>query len=296
MDSISFPPEVLERIIPDLSLERHIKSGIRPNYRNFQEFRNIEILKVISNEKLTTLYIKNGITLIIATISYTINEIMNYTPNQFTSVYPSLSVSRGRTISGAPTDEEMNLCQNLYETLLANKFLPLDSLVFKPKLKVDDEFIDIDETDFSSNLHQFNLSINFKVLGRSGPLFDILYYSLIECLKNFKLPEIYMEDSIELRNQIFVNPVLTPVKLNIQNNPISSNFGIYKLNDENFILCDLENESEESNIITKSSIISDGENLLNFNFINGNLLDITKDDLIQMIKLSETRSKKLSTQ
>lgn len=40
---ITFPPDVLARISPELSLQRHLSLGIRPCLRKYEEFREVAI-------------------------------------------------------------------------------------------------------------------------------------------------------------------------------------------------------------------------------------------------------------
>ncbi|EGV66881.1 hypothetical protein CANTEDRAFT_112431 [Yamadazyma tenuis ATCC 10573] len=256
MESISFKPEILERIIPDVSLERHLKIGIRSNQRLFDEFKNIQILSQKSSHLLTTSYIQNGNTLVICNISYGITELLGgETPEQYSSVYPTLSISRGR--SGAPTDEEMNLSQKLYESTLHSRILPSNSLIFKPKVMIDDNLEDLD----TNKQFKFNLFVNLKVFDRSGPLFDVCHFALVTSLKAVKLPVIYLNDSfvkLSIDNLLaYPDAELVPLRLNMEVPLVSSNFGLYNLDEKNLIICDLENESEESNIISKVNVVSD---------------------------------------
>lgn len=291
MQLISFKPEILERIVPDISLERHLKVGIRSNQRKFDEFKNIEQLSTNSTNILTTSYVKNGNTLVICNITYGINEF-NQPIDKFTSVYPTVNISRGR--SGAPTDEEMILSQKLYESILHNKILPLESLVFKPKVIIDDKLEDLD----TNKLFKFNLFVNFKILDRSGPLFDICHFTLLSGLKNVKLPVIYLNDNF---NKLKVDNLLVhatadllPLLLNLSNDYVSSNFGLYNLDSKNIVISDIENESEEVNIITKANVISDGENFKEFTLINAGLLNIKKDEIKYLLSLSRQRAKNVS--
>lgn len=291
MQLISFKPEILERIVPDISLERHLKVGIRSNQRKFDEFKNIEQLSTNSNNTLTTSYVKNGNTLVVCNITYGINEF-NQSTDKFTSVYPTVNISRGR--SGAPTDEEMNLSQKLYESILLSKILPLESLVFKPKVIIDDNLEELD----TNKTFKFNLFVNIKILDRSGPLFDICHFTLLSGLKNVKLPTIYLNDNFnKLKvDNLLVHPTaaVQQLSLNLDSDLISSNFGVYTLDSKNIVICDIENESEEVNVITKANVISDGENFKEFSLINAGLLGITKDEIKYILSMSRQRAKNLS--
>ena len=50
-------------------------------------------------------------------------ENFNSNESEYATVYPCVEILRGRL--GAPTDEEMILSQDLFETLYHNKIIPL---------------------------------------------------------------------------------------------------------------------------------------------------------------------------
>lgn len=168
---MSFPPAVIARISPELSLQRHLAIGIRPNLRKFEEFRNIEVgdggLSRYSNDKvknssvLGSSVLKSGNTTVICTITggileedlpaheinddaAAVNAVFakdkqnDTTPEKnaledYTSVYPVVEVERGRV--GAPTDEEMILSQKLYENVLHSRILKKEALKVKVGLR-----------------------------------------------------------------------------------------------------------------------------------------------------------------
>jgi len=170
---MAFPPAVIARISPELSLQRHLAIGIRPNLRKFEEFRNIEVgdgglsryanNEVKDSSVLGSSVLKSGNTTVICTITggiieedlpahqinddaAAVNAVFakekqtddesnsdKASLEDYTSVYPVVEVERGRV--GAPTDEEMILSQKLYETLLHSKILTKDSLKVKVGLR-----------------------------------------------------------------------------------------------------------------------------------------------------------------
>lgn len=291
MALISFKPEILDRIIPDVSLERHVKTGIRSNQRKFDEFKPLEILSKTSNHLLTSSHTINGNTLVLCNITYGITEAEDIY-NQYSPVYPTVSVSRGRI--GAPTDEEMNLSQRLYDLVLTSKLVPMDSLVFTPKVLIDDQ---LEDAELSTKF-KFNLYVNLKVFDRSGPLFDVCHYSLISCLKQVKLPTIYLNDSfnkLTVENLVVHPDDLQPLKLNFSKIPVSSNFGIVLVDGETSILYDIENESEEYNILTKANVVTDGDKINEFSLTNGNLLNLTKDNIRSLLNASTQRARQLNS-
>lgn len=231
VDQISFPPEVLSRIAPDLSLERHLKLGLRPCLRSFSEFKPIAVsLPALEDEpNLVGLSIvSHGQTKVICGISLGAVEAKNqsHTLNQNNEtnsqgsevdgeydaepVYPVVDIARGR--SGAPTEEEMILSQRLYEWVLQSKIIPTSALLTNPGVAIANqtssslesqadmsiiypEDSDVPDLFLRVKPYKFVLYVHLKVFGRSGPLFDPCHAALIGALKNTRLPRIYVPDS-----------------------------------------------------------------------------------------------------
>lgn len=159
---ITFPPEVLARIEPELSLQRHLSLGIRPCLRKFEEFREVHVdqgslsrynLKsegstATSNNILGSNVLKCGSTFVITSITGGIieetvplksedigeEELMDLTKQRdeigkYATVFPLVEVERGRV--GAPTDEEMTLSQRLHDCLLHAGIIPRTALDVK---------------------------------------------------------------------------------------------------------------------------------------------------------------------
>ncbi|VEU20968.1 DEKNAAC101883, partial [Brettanomyces naardenensis] len=117
----------------------------------------------------------------------------------YASVYTVVEVSKGR--NGPPTAEEIELSQSLYETILHSGLIPQDSLKIKLGLKSEDEngnpVILREEDELLSELKpkksfRFVLYAKIQVYSKTGPLFDLCYGSLLEALKNTRLPEMYI--------------------------------------------------------------------------------------------------------
>lgn len=222
----AFPPNVLARIAPDVSLQRHLLLGIRPCLRVFDEFRPLLATTGSLNSHGPNLVmglstVKNGDTHILCEITLGIIELNN--PDEllssssentnYSSVYPVVEVARGRT--GAPSDEEMILSQQLYNHVLHLRVLPLSSLRMVPGYQIVDETngtttivypddSSMDKTDLESLSSTINITkknfkfvlyAHIKVFSRSGPLFDAVHYALMQALQDVKLPRIYMADS-----------------------------------------------------------------------------------------------------
>lgn len=221
-----FPPDVLARIAPDVSLQRHLLLGLRPCLRGFEEFRPLLASPGTLNSYGPNIVVglstvKNGNTHILCEITMGITELSG--PDElltsdtgnplYSSVYPVVEVARGR--SGAPSDEEMILSQKLYNHILYLRILPLASLRMVPGYQITDEASNttsivypddssMDKTDLESlsstinitqKRYKYALYAHIKVFSRSGPLFDAVQHSLMCALQNVKLPRIYMAES-----------------------------------------------------------------------------------------------------
>lgn len=159
---ITFPPQVLARISPELSLQRHLSLGIRPCLRKFEEFRDVHIdqetlsrhnipedlLPSANSNILGSNVLKCGKTFVITSITGGIveetlpvesddigeEELMELSEkrdeiSKYTSVFPVVEVERGRV--GAPTDEEMTVSQKLHDCILHAGIIPKQALDVK---------------------------------------------------------------------------------------------------------------------------------------------------------------------
>lgn len=216
---ISFTPEVLAKIVPDVSLRRHLNLGLRPCLRGFSEFKPLDVttgsLQEIEDQRdgfiAGSAVGKNGDTMAVCTITLGVieeskkSQILSSESSlpSYSSVYPVVEIARGR--SGAPTDEEMILSQKLYETVLHSKIIPSDILrstaglaivndsgqseIIYPDIMGDNPLFEEQRT-FS-----FVLYAHIKVFSRTSPLFDFCYYTLMNALRNTVLPPLFVEDS-----------------------------------------------------------------------------------------------------
>lgn len=301
LNQIQFTPEVLARIAPDVSLQRHLSVGIRPNLRKFQEFNQVEIatstLNDLSNRVVGSSIIKSGATTLINTITLGIVERDEST---YTSIYPVIEVVRGRV--GAPSDEEMILSQQLHETILHTKVLPTSSLNFDLGTLSDS----ISYEDSTQN-YRFVLLSHIKIFSKISTLNDLCYISTIEALKSVKLPRVYINDTpstkIAVRsrnstkrglvgsNSDFNLDLSELSKLKITNIATPSNFGVINNEGNNILLVDLSGEEEESTILSKLSIITNGEKLKKVSLINGDEeSDISLDMIKKSIELAKSRA------
>lgn len=157
---IVFPPEVLARISPEISLQRHLALESRPCSRGFDEFRDIvvtdgnisryseECQNKTTNNIIGSNVLRSGKTFLITSITGGIveetlpvdeqnaseEELIKITTTkakiqEHATIFPVVEVQRGRV--GAPTDEEMVVSQRLHEYLLHSGILEKSSLDVK---------------------------------------------------------------------------------------------------------------------------------------------------------------------
>lgn len=324
-----FPPDVLARIAPDVSLQRHLSIGLRPSLRNFLEFADSEttlgnLNKLGENNVVGSAITKKGDTSILCGI--TLGVVEDLPQDEFTSIYPVVEVVRGR--SGAPTDEEMILSQRLYETILHSKVIPTSSLSITPGYQVDnkiyypgsgnDELLQDIPAFNNGKSYSFVLYAHLKVFSRTGPLFDACYNTLTQALTDVKLPQLYVGDTssqikVPVRSRgnfghlsggdnLHIDPssdLMYQLELNKQEIGISSTFGVVDLEnlredteiDRTVVLADLEGDAEESTISSRIGVVAGPSGTLKSVSIIGGSSNITLDVLKQAVDVSITRAK-----
>ncbi|CAL9731632.1 exosome complex component Rrp43p [Monosporozyma unispora] len=229
---VSFAPEVLARISPELSLQRHLSLGFRPSLKGFEEFREVELnedhlsrygVEHKDNSIIGSNVLKCGKTFVVTTITGGIiedstiykneeNELISLDDTKktdltnYTSVFPVVEVERGR--AGACTDEEMTLSQKIYDSMLHSKLLPKSSLKIEPGIRItdDDGTMEIiysdeskqhsaEENSFKTNRKwSYLLYAKIKVFSRTGPVFDLCWNSLMYALQSVKLPRAFIDE------------------------------------------------------------------------------------------------------
>lgn len=224
---IVFPPSVLARISPELTLQRHLAQGFRPCLREFTEFREVvasqgNLGNVSTDAVVGSSVVKHGDCHVFCGITLGISEmngleddfvVENQEAAKHTSVYPVVEVARGR--QGAPSDEEQILLQKLYNLVYHMRLLPYLSLDIEPGYEIKDEasgevsiIYPDDQTlgeealeavfssvNVSKKKYRFALYAHIKVFSREGPLFDVVSHALITALQDVSLPRIYLSDS-----------------------------------------------------------------------------------------------------
>lgn len=228
LKQMAFPPDVLARIAPDISLQRHLAIGLRPSLRNFHEFKANAVstgtLNKLAGDGNNTVIgssiVKNGPSTIICGITMGVVEksasdalLSTESAEAYTSIYPVVDIVRGR--SGAPTDEEMIISQRLYESVLHSKLIPQSSLAINPGYQIandddgtsrtiypesDEDYDVLNASTYNTNKKfSFVLYAHLKVFSRAGPLFDACHNALISALHNVKFPRVYVNSDFDIK-------------------------------------------------------------------------------------------------
>lgn len=241
-------------------------------------------------------------------------------------VYPVVEIAKGST--GPPGDEEVELGEKLFETVLHSGLINRDELKIDIGLKsIDengDEVILKGEVANIQKKFSFVLYARIQVFGRTGPLFDQCYAALIKALKDTKLPDVYLnerESSLRTRtgkrnanvNIQTYDLVCDQVKfreLKLRNDRIcwASTLGIVNAEEEShdeegdaemsesnhigktIILSDLEGEAED-NIMKRITALSNGnDEFASITIERGTGERLTKDVIKKALKLSQVRA------
>lgn len=262
----------------------------------------------------------------------------------YSSVFPVVEVERGRG-SAPPSDEEMNISQKLHDCILHSGLIPRESLKVKCGIRSIDELGNTKiyyadggdddkklETLESKRLWYYVLYVKVAVFGRTGPLFDTCWNSIIYALQNTKLPRAYIDErattlrmnirsrgrsaSVRETYNILCDPIeKTELKLDSNNISYASNYGVVSidpnlvslkpnLDDEedidmnthdSILLADLDTEAEETSVLSTISIISNKEGDLKNVSIYGGGSRITFNNIKKAMLLSKQRSLDLGT-
>lgn len=246
------------------------------------------------------------------------------------SVYPVIEIARGS--NAPPGDEEIELGERLYESVLHSGLIRRDDLRVDVGLKSIDEnrnevILKGDDVGNIKKKFSFVLYARIQVFGRTGPLFDQCYASLVKALKDTKLPDVYLnerESSMRTRagkrnaniNIQSYDLVCDPIKhrnLNLREERIcwASTFGIADIEEtvdaegdsemqegeqevvrKSLILTDLEGDAED-NIMKRITALSNGKG----QFVSVTIEQdargtrLTKDVITKALKLAQVRAK-----
>ncbi|CAB4253296.1 similar to Saccharomyces cerevisiae YCR035C RRP43 Exosome non-catalytic core component [Maudiozyma barnettii] len=381
---VSFPTDILARISPDLSLQRHLSLGFRPSSRGFEEFRDVIIntgdlthntqsddsaVKTPSNDGkqvLGSCVLKQGDVFVITQITGGIIEDITLSTNdmemeedtelleiteehsditKYSSVYPVVEINRGRM--GACTDEEMTTSQRLYDSLLHSHILTQNALRVEPGVRItnEDDSVNIIYPDSEKNKEitsllkpkkkwSYVLYAKIEVFGRTGPVYDMCWNSLMAALQSVKLPRTFIDErATDLkmtvrargRNAVVMetyNLLCDPnesTNLQLRENCISyaSSYGAINLDPEadianleetddvdapmdeeletkTVLLADIDGEAEETCIKSTISITACPNGRFKQFSVVGGGAKITKELLMRSITLSKQRSSDIS--
>ena len=308
MKQLSFPPEVLARILPEISLERHLALGIRPSLRNFTEFKPVSIAPsdVVRGDNIVAANVaRSGNTTLITSIGVAVVEKTLDNASDYGNVWPIVEIQRGRI--GEPTDEEMIIAQQLHETIYHSKVIPKGALDVQIGQQVGDEvfYEENDVIPLPKKKYEYVLQVHVLVLSRSGltsAIFDLIHRSVLEALHSMKLPSIYMEEQtqilmggrVTLRNKRGFVAQETKlcldhnrtVDLKIADGGISSNFGVV----DQGLLADLEGDAEELGVLSRVLVIADKNGRLKrVSLVNGDN-KIGLEQLKEAIEIGKMRA------
>lgn len=246
------------------------------------------------------------------------------------SVYPVIEIARGS--NAPPGDEEIELGERLYESALHSGLIRRDDLRVDVGLKSIDEngnevILKGDDVGNIKKKFSFVLYARIQVFGRTGPLFDQCYASLVKALKDTKLPDVYLnerESSMRTRagkrnaniNIQSYDLVCDPIKhrnLNLREERIcwASTFGIADIEETVDAEGDSEMQEGEQEVVTKSLILTDLEGDAEDNIMKritalsngkGQFVSVTieqdakgtrltKDVITKALKLAQVRAK-----
>lgn len=371
---VSFPADILARVSPELSLQRHLSLGFRPSLRAFEEFRDVEVdcgslsryNAITSSQEITddesqvlgSAILREGDVFVVTKITGGIiediasstdeadSEILQMTEDhsditKYCSVYPVVEVERGRM--GACTDEEMVTSQRLYDALQHSKILSKEALRVKPGVRItkedgtmeiiyssaEDNDNDITKSFQPNKKWVYTLYAKIEVFGRTGPVFDMCWNSLINALKSVKLPRAFIDErATDLKMTVRTrgrNAIIRetysllcdpndsiPLIINENNIAFASTYGIIDLDPEadisnldnedeemeydkikTVLLADIDGEAEETCIKSSISIIDNGKGRFKQFSLVGGGAKITPDILRKSILLSKQRANDL---
>lgn len=117
--------------------------------------------------------------------------------NENGSVYPVVEIAKG--VSGPPGEEEIGLGEKLYESILHSGLIDRKALRVNVGLKsVDENGQEVtlrgDDVGMIQKNFSFVIYARIQVFGRTGPLFDQCYASLVKALMDTKLPDVYLNE------------------------------------------------------------------------------------------------------
>ncbi|KAM6496359.1 Ribosomal protein S5 domain 2-type fold [Amanita muscaria] len=214
----SLKAAIFQRLHPRVYLERFVAEKIRPDGREFSDWRQASVnLGSISTADGSAL-VRLGSTTVVCGVKAEIAEPELERPHEGYLVpnfdLPALCSPKFKP--GPPSEEAQILSDKLNEALLASGMLSLSSLCIHPGRAVWVLYVDA-------------MCINYD-----GNAFDAALLSMVAALRNTKLPKaIFDEDTGKTTCSRRESRV--PLELDTSRIPISSSFGIF---DSSHILSD----------------------------------------------------------
>jgi exosome complex component RRP43 len=248
--------------------------------------------------------------------------------NKNGTVFPVVEIAKGTT--GPPGPEEIELGEKLYESILHSGLISRDELKIDVGLQSIDEngnqvILTGDDVGTIKKKFSFVLYARLQVFGRTGPLFDQCYASLVKALKDTKLPDIYLNEresnlrtrggkrnaNVNIQNYDLVCDPIKYRTLKLRNDRIcwASTFGIvdYLSDGDDFdedeimegsskedktsiLLTDLEGDAE-NHISKRICALSNGkEEFVSITIEKGEGERISKRSIVEALQLSQTRA------
>lgn len=306
-NQVVFLPEVLGRIAPDVALQRHLRLGIRPSLRTFDEFRTLQtaagLLARLAGSVVGSATVKQGATHVFCAVTVGLGEASpQHGPGSGAPVYPVVEIARGRL--GAPSDEEQLVSQQLYNHVLTLGLVDPRSLLTALGHAVDGAVVYPD----SEPRNQYVLLASIKVFSRQGPLFDVAHHALVRALGNTMLPNVYVAEGdndpgvrvpVRLRGHFgHVSQLLAPVCVDTRAAPrplglrgpgVSSLFGLVALDAGVALLADLEGDAEELCAESRITVVATPQRLSHVSIAGGGAT-VTVDLIRRAVRTAQARA------
>lgn len=241
------------------------------------------------------------------------------------TVYPVVEIAKG--MNGPPGAEEIELSERLYESVLHSGLINRDELKIDIGLQSIDENGNVvvlrgDDVGAIKKKFSFVLYARIQVFGRTGPLFDLCYASLVKALMDSKLPDVYLNEresnlrtrggkrnaNVNIQNYDLVcDPVkCRELQLRMDRISWSSTFGIADIEQDDgddgmdgaddavktksILLCDLEGDAED-NITKRICALSNGKGqFTSITIQKGDGVKLTTEIISQALGLSQVRA------
>jgi len=261
-----------QRLHPKTYLERFLEENVRPDGREFLEFRDCSInVGSISTADGSSL-VRLGDTTVVCGIKAEISEPDLDAPEDGFLV-PNLDLPplcSPKYKPGPPSDDAQVLSSRLNEVLILSNILPTNSLCIQ------------------SGKFVWVLYIDATCINYNGNVFDATLLAMVAALKNVRLPKATYHE--ETNHVTCSRKVREP--LSLLGTPISSSFGVFN---SSHLLAD-PTAFEEPLLETMVAVIMDSEGrLLSVNQL-GQYLSPELDVLSKCIASAQSRTAEITQQ